>query len=178
MKTFFPILVLFGLFGFVLPAVSINEEHAHLSGDGVISLYNLHLEEKEVVRFRDSEGHSIPDGMERINHLLRCRGTQKETTMALPLLDVVDHLQDKFGADEVQIISGYRAPEFNDRLKKAGRKVATRSRHMHGEAMDIRLLGVSMKEVRDYLVEKRVGGVGFYHDNNFVHVDVGPFRTW
>ena len=177
MRKLFFILILCGFNG---PVGSVENPHQHsgLTGDGTVTLYNLHLEEKETIRFRDARGHYIMDGVERLNHILRCRADHQEIAMALPLLDVVDHLQDYYGVDEVQVISGYRSPQFNAALKSSGRKVATKSRHMHGQAMDIRLPGVSMRDVRNYLIANKVGGVGYYHDNNFVHVDVGPFRTW
>lgn len=168
------------LFGFSDSVGSLEKpgSPAGLTGDGTLTLTHLNLNEKETIRFRDVRGRTIQEGVERLNHLLRCRGDHRETAMALPLLDIVDHLQDRFGVDEVEVISGYRSPSFNASLKEAGRKVASKSRHMHGQAMDIRLPGVSMREVRNYLVDQKVGGVGYYHGNNFVHVDVGPFRTW
>lgn len=159
-------------------SVDVSRSATGLTGDGTVTLTHLNLNEKETIRFRDAWGNTVQEGVDRLNHLLRCRGDHRETAMALPLLDIVDHLQDRFGVDEVEVISGYRSPSFNASLRRAGRKVASRSRHMHGQAMDIRLPGVSMREVRNYLVEQKVGGVGYYHDNNFVHVDVGPFRTW
>lgn len=179
MRVKFSILILLCLM-LTGPAASVDVSHpaTDLTGDGMLTLTHLNLNEKETIRFRDARGYTIKDGVERLNHLLRCRGDHRETAMALPLLDIVDHLQDRFGVDEVEVISGYRSPAFNASLKQAGRKVASKSRHMHGQAMDIRLPGVSMREVRNYLIEQKVGGVGYYHDNNFVHIDVGPFRTW
>lgn len=166
----------------VFLAVILIPAYADLSamprGDGVLSLYNVHLKETVTVEYRRGNGRYSDAGLEKINHLLRCRADNKETEMARDLIELVDHLQDHFGVRTVDVVSGYRTPSFNAYLKRLGRRVARHSRHMLGEAMDIRLPGVNMRTVRNYLVVLRTGGVGYYGRSRFVHVDVGPFRTW
>lgn len=146
-------------------------------GDGILTLYNTHSTEKAVIRYRNGRAY-LKDGLEEVGWLLRCRADSKVKPMDLNLIELVDHLEDHFGAEEVRVISGYRSPEFNARLRRSGRKVAKYSRHMKGEAMDIRLPGVSAWKLRQYLVALKAGGVGYYPDRRFVHIDVGPFRTW
>jgi uncharacterized protein YcbK (DUF882 family) len=49
---------------------------------------------------------------------------------------------------------------------------------MQAEAIDIRLPGIATARVRDAALHLQRGGVGYYRDSNFVHVDVGPVRHW
>ena len=56
--------------------------------------------------------------------------------------------------------------------------VARHSLHMQAEAIDIRLPGVPTSAVRDAALRLQRGGVGYYRDSNFVHVDVGRVRRW
>jgi uncharacterized protein YcbK (DUF882 family) len=56
--------------------------------------------------------------------------------------------------------------------------VATRSLHMDGKAIDIRLPGVPLGDLRDAALSLRAGGVGFYPRAQFVHVDTGRVRSW
>jgi uncharacterized protein YcbK (DUF882 family) len=77
-----------------------------------------------------------------------------------------------------QIISGYRSPKTNASLQAGGHGVATRSLHMEGKAIDIRLADVRLSAVRDAALELRRGGVGYYAGPQFVHVDTGRVRTW
>jgi uncharacterized protein YcbK (DUF882 family) len=49
---------------------------------------------------------------------------------------------------------------------------------MLAEAIDIRLPGIGTDRVRDAALQLKRGGVGYYRDSNFVHVDVGPVRRW
>ena len=78
------------------------------------------------------------------------------------------------------MICGYRTPETNEflRTRSAHSGVALHSLHMLAEAIDIRLSGVPASALRDAALSLHRGGVGYYHDSNFVHVDVGPVRRW
>lgn len=171
---------LFGLFLFLVAV-----ESAHTTppptpfpkGDGKLTLYHLNLNERAAVRFRRGEAYS-QKGLKAINHILRCRGDSQTAPIHLTLVELVDHLQDHFGVEEVEVISGYRSPPFNNYLRRIGRGVARYSRHMKGEAIDIRLPGVSTRQLYSYVLSLQVGGVGFYRGQNFVHIDVGPFRSW
>jgi len=35
-----------------------------------------------------------------------------------------------------------------------------------------------MDHLRDAAIALHSGGVGYYADSNFVHIDTGDFRTW
>ena len=146
-------------------------------GDGFLALNNLHLHEFLALQYKKN-GRFDKSALRQINHTLRCRQTHKVHEISPELVELVDKIQDHFGAKEVLVISGYRSPELNADLKKKGHKVANRSLHMQGEAMDIRIAGVSAKELREYALSLKKGGVGFYPGNGFVHVDVGRVRQW
>jgi uncharacterized protein YcbK (DUF882 family) len=81
---------------------------------------------------------------------------------------------------EIDVICGYRTPWSNEflRARSAHTGVALHSLHMQAEAIDIRLPGVPTSTVRDAALRLQRGGVGYYRDSNFVHVDVGRVRHW
>jgi uncharacterized protein YcbK (DUF882 family) len=56
--------------------------------------------------------------------------------------------------------------------------VASHSLHMDGKAIDIRVPGVALTDLRDAAMSLRVGGVGYYPREQFVHVDTGRVRHW
>ena len=77
------------------------------------------------------------------------------------------------------IISGYRGPLTNARLRSTrGGGVAKRSLHMEGKAIDVRLPGVPLAELRDAALSLKAGGVGYYPRDQFVHIDTGRVRAW
>lgn len=49
---------------------------------------------------------------------------------------------------------------------------------MEGKALDIRIAGTSLTDLRDAAKATRKGGVGFYPKDGFVHVDTGTVRSW
>lgn len=95
------------------------------------------------------------------------------------LLDTLFELQVRNDHDRpYQIISAYRSPVTNANLAKKSNGVATKSLHMQGKAIDIRVSGVPTKKLRDFALAMRRGGVGYYHDSNFLHLDTGRVRSW
>ncbi len=56
--------------------------------------------------------------------------------------------------------------------------VASRSLHMQGMAIDIRLEGTALSNLRGAALALKAGGVGYYPSSDFVHVDVGRVRRW
>lgn len=152
--------------------------HSAFRGDGHINLVNLHLGEAVDVQYRQTNGNYNFTALDEVNKTLRCRMTHQVHEIPSALIEVIDEIQDHFDVDHIDVISGYRSPLLNSHLKSLGRKVATYSLHMEGLAIDIRVPGVSTKEVRDYAKFLRKGGVGYYPGNNFVHVDLGRVRYW
>jgi uncharacterized protein YcbK (DUF882 family) len=49
---------------------------------------------------------------------------------------------------------------------------------VQGEAIDIRIPGVSTARLRDAALDLHRGGVGYYPQSQFVHVDLGSVRRW
>ena len=49
---------------------------------------------------------------------------------------------------------------------------------MEGRAIDVRLPGVPLTELRDAGLSLGAGGVGFYPREQFVHLDTGRVRAW
>jgi uncharacterized protein YcbK (DUF882 family) len=95
------------------------------------------------------------------------------------LLDALFELQVRSGHDKpYQIISAYRSPKTNAELRKNTQGVAEHSMHMQGRAIDVRVSGVSTRKLRDQALAMSRGGVGYYPDSDFIHVDTGRIRSW
>lgn len=95
------------------------------------------------------------------------------------LLDLLHSLaSDLTTTRPFQVISGYRSPQTNAALADASSGVARGSLHLQGMAIDIAIEGVTTSALRDAALAHRGGGVGFYPDPGFVHVDVGRVRQW
>ncbi len=113
-----------------------------------------------------------------VARFLRDRTTWEEHAIAAPCLRVVRAMATMYSARRVEFISGYRSSKFNEHLRKKGRHVAQRSQHVLGNAVDFRLVGVPVQDVLRHLRGTHNGGVGFYPQSGFIHVDAGPRRRW
>ncbi len=158
-------------------SLAISAHAAPPRGDGQLRLYNYHLDEFLEVTFRRQD-QVDPQAIASIHHLFRSRDNAEQNPIDLRLLDLLDHLQDHFQVDTVEIISGYRRKEFNQQLLEAGRQVSPRSLHTQGLAVDFHLDEIREETLRNYLISLRQGGVGYYGPLDFIHIDVGPVRTW
>jgi len=49
---------------------------------------------------------------------------------------------------------------------------------MTGQAIDVRLPGYSTRRLSDVAANLKVGGVGYYKQSDFVHIDTGQVRRW
>jgi uncharacterized protein YcbK (DUF882 family) len=94
------------------------------------------------------------------------------------LYDLTSSVGDAGGV--IDVVCGYRTPATNEslRTRSSNTGVAVHSLHMQAEAIDIRLPGIATAKLRDAALLLQRGGVGYYRDSNFVHVDVGPVRHW
>jgi uncharacterized protein YcbK (DUF882 family) len=148
------------------------------TGDGRLVLSDPQTGESISVVYRTRDGRYEDAALDAIDYTLRCHGKGEEFPISLKLVELVDFLQDHFGADRVSVVSGYRSPEYNEHLRHTLRRVAHDSRHLQGMAMDILLPGVSKQQLTAFAETLRSGGVGDYSDSRFVHIDVGPVRRW
>lgn len=126
------------------------------------------------------DGRYVPDALDAFNHLLRDHYSGAVGMIDPQLFDLLFRLRQVLGRDDAfQVISGYRCPATNAMLQATrGGGVARRSLHMDGRAIDIRLAGVPVTDLRDAALSLALGGVGFYPREQFVHVDTGRVRSW
>ena len=68
--------------------------------------------------------------------------------------------------------SAYRSAEYNKRVGGA-----PASQHLLGKAFDIQITKELTRE-RIHTLAKQAGFTGFGDYNTFVHIDIGPSRTW
>ncbi|HEY8191098.1 MAG TPA: DUF882 domain-containing protein [Alphaproteobacteria bacterium] len=124
-------------------------------------------------------GKYLPESFERINNVLRDFRTGEVFPVDPRIIDIMYVSHRKTGANQpFEVLSGYRSPRTNDMLRRASEGVAQHSLHLTGQAVDVRLPGYSTRNLKSIAVKIRAGGVGYYPDSNFVHMDTGKVRQW
>ena len=150
----------------------------HRSPERSLSFKNLHTGESVKATFW-VEGSYLKDELRAVNRVLRDHRSGDVHPMDPKLLDTLYLLQQAVGVNgSFHIISGYRSPATNSKLRASSTGVAKKSLHMQGKAVDIRLPGCQLKHLRDAALALKAGGVGYYAQSNFIHVDTGRVRRW
>lgn len=146
-----------------------------------LSFFHTHTAEKADIAYAVG-GQYQADALARLNHLLRDFRTGQKHPIDPKLFDLLHELTVELGNEApFHVISGYRSPVTNSMLRSRGGShtgVASKSLHMVGKAIDIRVPDVKLKMLRDAAADLKRGGVGYYPGSNFVHVDTGRVRYW
>lgn len=155
----------------LLASASTNTERS-------LSFRNLHTAEAlDTVYWKD--GGYLPAGLRDINHLLRDHRTGEVYPIDPDLLDLLYGIRQVVERYEpFHLVSGYRSLRTNAMLRRTTPGVARRSLHTLGRAVDVRLPGCQLQTLRKAALALKSGGVGYYEQSNFLHLDVGRVRTW
>ncbi len=147
--------------------------------EGRLRLFHTHTHESLDVVYRRGDSY-VPEALEKLNHFLRDHRTGDVHRYDPQVFDLLTEVTTAVGRPNavIEIICGYRTPWSNEYLRKRTTGVAKNSLHMRAEAIDIRLPGTPLAKFRDAALALRRGGVGFYPESNFIHVDVGRVRRW
>lgn len=146
--------------------------------DKTLAFLNLHTGERVRATYW-AEGQYLPEALSAIEKVLRDHRTDEVYAMDLNLLNMLQLLQTRVATkEEFHVISGYRSPKTNAMLSAHSNGVATRSLHMQGKAIDIRLPGQALTDLRKAALSLESGGVGYYPKSNFLHIDTGRVRQW
>jgi uncharacterized protein YcbK (DUF882 family) len=141
-------------------------------------LHNLHTGDT----FNDvyyANGSYLPDALSEAMRVMRDWRTGDEHYIDPALFDALHAIQGKLETTRAfGIISGYRSPKTNAMLRGRSRGVAEHSQHTVGKAIDVRIEGVELANLRKAALAVGAGGVGYYPVSNFVHVDTGRVRQW
>jgi uncharacterized protein YcbK (DUF882 family) len=128
-----------------------------------------------------ANGRYRADGLAELNHAMRDWRTGATRKMDPGLLDLLVRVRDRLDVPPrkaLKLVSGYRSPKTNRALHARSHGVASKSQHMLGKATDIAIPGVPLSHLRNAALSLRGGGVGYYPNDGFVHMDTGAVRHW
>ncbi len=130
---------------------------------GHLELTAVNFQEKIVVDLYNEDGSYNEEALDELNHLFRCRRTGTERAIDPRLFVVLSHIYDRY-KKPLELVSGFRNQQ------------RVTSFHFHGSASDIRIAGVSEKELHRFVASLDIGGMGLgiYPRAGFIHVDIRP----
>lgn len=162
----------------VVSMVAIGSLSGNTGGEKNLNFYHTHTGKSlQVVYFR--QGDYDPHALAELRVFLADWRDGKEHDIDPKLMDILWQLQQVTGSNDTwEVISAYRSPETNEMLRSRSSAVASKSQHLLGKAIDVRLRGTGLEVLRDNAKSLKLGGVGYYTSSNFVHVDTGRVRYW
>ena len=141
-------------------------------------LHNLHTDEHLEVTYW-ARGAYRADALAQIDWIMRDHHTDEVLAIDRHLVELLHRLQSRLGGKRtLEVISAYRSPATNAMLAGVSDAVAPNSLHMDGKAVDINVAGVRLNALRRAATALKAGGVGYYPNSGFIHVDVGRVRYW
>ena len=147
--------------------------------DKTLNLHNIHTGESIKATFF-AKDHFVFSEIKRLNHFLRDYRLNKTANMDIQLFPLLYAISLVSGSNKtIDIISGYRSKQTNEYLRvHEHRKVAKGSYHTRAMAIDFKIKDRYLKDVLRVSKLLKTGGVGYYPNNQFIHVDTGPIRYW
>ena len=125
------------------------------------------------------EGKYIKETLDEVNWFMRDWRQNKMQIIDTRTVDIISASQRLLDTlSPFLMLSGYRTPSTNAFLRSNSRKVAKKSLHMYGQAVDLRMQGKTVLQIARAASSCAAGGVGRYSNSNFVHVDCGENRLW
>jgi uncharacterized protein YcbK (DUF882 family) len=137
---------------------------AHTASPVQISLWDENEHQAgAIVVWRDGATDEVTSN--EIKRLFRCRTTHRQRLLAKQTLAMLADVSDRYAGKTVEYVSVFRV---------GGHESAT-SPHRAGRAIDFRIRGIKLGELRDYVWRTyRDVGVGWYPAEQFVHIDTRP----
>ncbi len=148
-----------------LPAESVATLFAtQTSGPVEVDLYDENDHQKgRVAIWRD--GSVDADTEVEIKRLFRCRKTHREAMLHHNTLGMLADLAERYAGKTIVYVSAYRV----------SRDESSTSPHRAARALDFKIPGAKLREIRDYLwATYRHVGVGWYPDGQYIHMDSRP----
>ena len=161
-----------------VPLVPASVNSATALEERRLSFYHTHTRETLNVTYAVN-GEYLDSALTQVNEFLSDFRTGDVEVVDPELLDLIHDVRESLNSSGTfEIISAYRSPKTNDMLRSQSSGVARNSQHVLGKAIDVRLRGIETSRLRDTAIELQRGGVGYYAQSNFVHLDTGRVRRW
>jgi uncharacterized protein YcbK (DUF882 family) len=128
-----------------------------------VSLYDENRRVSTTVAIR-RDGTTDAATTTQLAHLFRCISTNRESAISPRTLAMLVDLSERYGKP-ITFVSAYRR----------GRKDGPQSPHRAARAIDFKIAGEDLREVRDYLWRTYTEvGIGWYPYEHFIHMDSRP----
>jgi uncharacterized protein YcbK (DUF882 family) len=129
-----------------------------------VKLYDENLRLSTTVGIR-RDGTMDDATAAEVKHLFRCRTTGRQHAIARRTLAMLADVAEKYQPRTIELVSVYRVQDGE----------SPTSPHRDARAIDFRIRGVPLTQIRDYLWRTYSEvGIGWYPSEQFIHMDSRP----
>jgi len=153
-----------------------NTAFALPDGGRRLLLKNAHTGETFNGPYRDANGPLLT-AVTDLAAFLRDFHADKTGPVDIGMLDFLADVMAATGQRSATVLSAYRTRETNDKLKATTFGVAEQSQHLFGRAIDV-TFDSQLSGTKTAALKMKRGGVGWYPQSEFIHLDSGPTRNW
>lgn len=147
-------------------------------GSGNLHIKSLRNGEEARVSLLNPDGSLNGAALSEVDRVFGFPTLEKGEHISPRMLFMLSFFSDIVAPGEtIMMESGYRSPEYNDRIRRKGANAARTSTHIDGMGMDFWIDGVGGKELWDLVRSKNCCGVGHYGGKT-IHLDAGRPRFW
>jgi uncharacterized protein YcbK (DUF882 family) len=127
-----------------------------------VTLFTVNLPQETLEIDLPVDGMVTAEQDKELKHFFRCRHNGREKSIAPGELALLADVGQKWPGQVIEVVSGYRTPPDG----------VPHSKHFKGHAIDLRVRGVKLTEVRDVMWREHHGiGLGYYPEQGFLHMD-------
>jgi uncharacterized protein YcbK (DUF882 family) len=141
-----------------------------------LSLVHGETGERFAAPYRNENGIDI-GALAELAHFMRDWHVERMIAVDPVLIDFLADVMAGLRVEEATMLSGYRAPETNARFARTKFAAAEGSLHLQGRAVDV-FFARRLADAPTIARRLKRGGVGWYPDSKFLHLDTGPIRNW
>lgn len=162
----------------IISGRTVNAAASRLSNKRSLAIYNVNTKEYFNYPFWIN-GKYDHRALQTIDYLFRDGHNEAVKPIDTRLIELLYAIQKKLrNREPFYLVSGYRSPPTNAWLRKHNIPAAKRSYHMYGMAADVHIPGQSLEKLRRVAYQLKAGGVGYYPNSKYIHLDVGRVRFW
>lgn len=127
-----------------------------------VTLFDINHQETQTVRL-GRDGTVDTETRQTLERMFRCKRTNRRHAIDDGLLRMLADVSARYPGKTIEYVSAFRARERHT------------SRHRQGRALDFRIPGVDLTELRDYVWTHHTNlGLGYYPHGDFIHMDHRP----
>ena len=149
-----------------------------MMGCGKLDLKNLRNEREAKIHLLNRDGSFNEKSFDEADRVFGFPTREKGEHISPRLLFMLSYFSDHVAPGKmITIESGYRSPDYNNKIREKGANAAKTSAHIDGMALDFWIEGVDGKELWELVRAKNCCGVGYYGGKT-IHLDSGRPRYW